>query len=154
MEGRRSFPSGHSSTAFAGMVCLSLFLAGLTRAWCFSQPSPGRNLLSSRLARLTISLLPIAWATWVAVSRLEDYVGAVILHDTSVLTFETCSDIIKKTSSSAAYLALQRPQHPISPSGQTRSRSAPQAPREMDQGLELCTGKILQVPHIMNTTTN
>jgi diacylglycerol diphosphate phosphatase / phosphatidate phosphatase len=74
MEGRRSFPSGHSSTAFAGMVFLSLFLAGLTHAWCFNQPSQGRNLLSSRLARLCISLLPIAWATWVAVSRLEDYV--------------------------------------------------------------------------------
>lgn len=72
-EGRRSFPSGHSSTAFAGMAFLSLFLAGLTHSWCFSQVSPARSLSSTRLGRLFITLLPIAYATWVAVSRLEDY---------------------------------------------------------------------------------
>lgn len=73
MEGRRSFPSGHSSTAFAGMAFLSLFLAGLLHTWSFSQPAPARNLFSTKLGRICITLAPIAYATWVAVSRLEDY---------------------------------------------------------------------------------
>ncbi|KAI0697825.1 lipid phosphate phosphatase 1 [Cerioporus squamosus] len=73
LDGRRSFPSGHSSTAFAGMTFLSLWIAGFSGAWCLSQPVPGGSLLSSKLARLTLSLLPLAFATWVAVSRVEDY---------------------------------------------------------------------------------
>ncbi len=74
MEGRRSFPSGHSSTAFSGMVYLSLWLAGMTGAWCFSHPAPAKSFFGSRTARLSLTLLPIAFATWVAVSRIEDYV--------------------------------------------------------------------------------
>lgn len=79
LDGRRSFPSGHSSTAFAGMMFLSLWIAGLTGAWCLTQPVPGGSFLRSKLARLTLSLLPLAFATWVAVSRVEDYVSAVAL---------------------------------------------------------------------------
>ncbi len=74
IDGRRSFPSGHSSTAFAGMTFLALYLAGLTGAWCLTQPVPGGSLLRSKLARLTLTLLPLGFATWVAVSRMEDYV--------------------------------------------------------------------------------
>ena len=74
LDGRRSFPSGHSSTAFAGMTFLALFLAGLTGAWCLTQPVPGGSLLRSKLARLTLTLLPLGFATWVAISRMEDYV--------------------------------------------------------------------------------
>ncbi|KAI0701474.1 phosphatidic acid phosphatase type 2/haloperoxidase [Cytidiella melzeri] len=72
-DGRRSFPSGHSSEAFAGMTFLSLFLAGITGAWLFQETLPSRALTSSRLARLFLTLFPMAFATWVAVSRLEDY---------------------------------------------------------------------------------
>ena len=78
MDGRRSFPSGHSSTAFAGMTFLSLWLAGMTGAWCLTQPVPGRSFLQSKLARLTLSLSPLAFATWVAVSRVEDYVSVLL----------------------------------------------------------------------------
>ncbi|KAM5536620.1 hypothetical protein V8D89_009715 [Ganoderma adspersum] len=73
LDGRRSFPSGHSSTAFAGMTFLALYLAGLTGAWCLTQPVPGSSLLRSKLARLTVTLLPLGFAAWVAVSRVEDY---------------------------------------------------------------------------------
>lgn len=76
LDGRRSFPSGHSSEVFAGMTFLSLFLAGITGAWLFGQSSPGRAFSSSRLARLFMTLSPIAWAVWVAVSRVEDYVSS------------------------------------------------------------------------------
>lgn len=72
-EGRRSFPSGHTSTVFAGMVFLALFLAGLTSSWIFTQPLPSRRFPSSRLARLALTLSPLYYAMWVAVSRMEDY---------------------------------------------------------------------------------
>lgn len=79
LDGRRSFPSGHSSTAFAGMSFLSLWIAGMTGAWCIGQPAPARSFLASKLGRLTISIMPLVFATWVAVSRIEDNVCPMIL---------------------------------------------------------------------------
>ncbi|KZT07287.1 lipid phosphate phosphatase 1 [Laetiporus sulphureus 93-53] len=72
LDGRRSFPSGHSSTAFSGMMFLSLFIAGMTGAWCITHPAPARSFVASRLARFILSLLPLVFASWVAISRLED----------------------------------------------------------------------------------
>ncbi|KAI0079379.1 lipid phosphate phosphatase 1 [Panus rudis PR-1116 ss-1] len=73
LDGRRSFPSGHSSTAFSGMTYLALWLAGMTGAWCLSRPARAGSLFASKIARLAFTLSPIAFATWVAVSRVEDY---------------------------------------------------------------------------------
>jgi len=74
LDGRKSFPCGHSSTAFVGMTFISLFLAGKTAALCFnSTPSRG-TLLRSRFARLCLVLLPLVFATWVAITSIEDYV--------------------------------------------------------------------------------
>ncbi|KAJ6581620.1 phosphatidic acid phosphatase type 2/haloperoxidase [Mycena capillaripes] len=73
LDGRRSFPSGHSSAAFAGMTFLSFWLAGQTAAWCFHAPVPAASLRSSRLGRFSLTLLPLSWAIFVAVTRLEDY---------------------------------------------------------------------------------
>lgn len=53
---------------------VALFLAGKTAAWCFSAPVPARSILGSRMARLVITSAPLSFATWVAVSRVEDYV--------------------------------------------------------------------------------
>ncbi|KII87338.1 hypothetical protein PLICRDRAFT_163392 [Plicaturopsis crispa FD-325 SS-3] len=72
-DGRRSFPSGHSSTAFAGMTFLSLFIAGKTAAWCFRAPLAPASLRSSRLTRLFITLIPLLYASWVAITRVEDF---------------------------------------------------------------------------------
>jgi len=72
-DGRRSFPSGHSSTAFVGMTFITLFLAGKTAALCFNfTPSRGA-FLRSRFARLCLVLLPLVYAAWVAITRVEDY---------------------------------------------------------------------------------
>ncbi|KAM6497116.1 lipid phosphate phosphatase 1 [Amanita muscaria] len=71
VQGRESFPSGHSSTAFSGMAVLSLWLAGQTAAWCFKAPSSS-SPIRSRLASLFLTLLPLFWAAFVAVSRVED----------------------------------------------------------------------------------
>ncbi|KAH9066693.1 lipid phosphate phosphatase 1 [Lactarius vividus] len=73
VDGRKSFPSGHSSTAFVGMTFTALFLAGKTAALCFNvSPFPG-TLLNSRLARLVLVLMPLVFSTWVAITRVEDY---------------------------------------------------------------------------------
>lgn len=56
------------------MTFTALFLAGKTAALCFRiSPFPG-SLLNSRLARLILVLLPLAFSTWVAITRVEDYV--------------------------------------------------------------------------------
>ncbi|KAH0582981.1 hypothetical protein H2248_010874 [Termitomyces sp. 'cryptogamus'] len=73
LNGRKSFPSGHSSTAFSGMTALSFWIAGMTAAWCFSVPCPPRSLLSSRLGKFVLTLLPLSWAAFVAISRIQDY---------------------------------------------------------------------------------
>lgn len=76
VDGRKSFPSGHSSTAFVGMTFMFLWLSAKTAAWCFAAPLPPRSpwVLASRLGRVLLTLLPLTFATWVAVSRVEDYV--------------------------------------------------------------------------------
>ncbi|KAF7430946.1 hypothetical protein PC9H_006661 [Pleurotus ostreatus] len=73
LDGRRSFPSGHSASAFTGMTFLSLYLAGQTAAWCFHAPLPPSSWTSSRAGRLSITIAPMIWAVYVAITRLEDY---------------------------------------------------------------------------------
>ena len=90
-DGRRSFPSGHSSEAWAGMRFLSLFIAGVTGAWCLNRIATGSSFRNSRMARICLTLIPIAWATWVAVSRLEDYVSSQPTHQVHLLTAVTSS---------------------------------------------------------------
>ncbi|OJT06736.1 Lipid phosphate phosphatase 2, partial [Trametes pubescens] len=72
LDGRRSFPSGHSSIAFAGMMFLSLWIAGATGAWRLTEPVPS-GFHRSKFGRVFLSLVPLVFATWVAVSRVEDY---------------------------------------------------------------------------------
>lgn len=73
-KGRLSFPSGHSSTAFSGMTFISLWLAGRSAAWCFNIPMPANSLRSSRIGNFCLTLLPLIWATFVAITRMQDYV--------------------------------------------------------------------------------
>ncbi|KEG15092.1 phosphatidic acid phosphatase [Trypanosoma grayi] len=60
-EGRLSFPSGHSSSAFSGIVPPAMYLLGLTRTF--------RN---GRLCLAFISLLPLIFSFVTAVSRTRD----------------------------------------------------------------------------------
>ncbi|KAI0769202.1 lipid phosphate phosphatase 1 [Irpex lacteus] len=132
LDGRRSFPSGHSSEVFAGMTFLSLFLAGITGAWLFGQSFPGRTFSSSRLARLFMTLSPIAWAVWVAVSRVEDYrhhkedviVGSLL----GIFTAGTCyliywpNPFVAQDYSAAR--VLSRPRHVYGDFNGTRTSAA------------------------------
>lgn len=63
-DGRLSFPSGHSSIAFAGMVYLSLWLSGKMGLFRHHGGTSWKAI---------IALIPIGAATAVAVSRVMDY---------------------------------------------------------------------------------
>ncbi|XP_045819189.1 lipid phosphate phosphatase 2-like [Trifolium pratense] len=62
-EGHKSFPSGHTSWSFAGLVYLSWYLSGKVRV--FDR--------SGHVAKLCLVLLPLLTAALIAVSRVDDY---------------------------------------------------------------------------------
>ena len=66
-DARKSFPSGHASQAWNGMMLLSLYLQ---RTWGVGRNPNGNSLLSRTVSIL--ALLPLALAIWIAASRIQD----------------------------------------------------------------------------------
>ncbi|CAO2185556.1 unnamed protein product [Urochloa humidicola] len=62
-DGRKSFPSGHTSWSFAGLGFLSLYLSGKIKA--FDR--------QGHVAKLCIVILPLLLASLVGISRVDDY---------------------------------------------------------------------------------
>jgi diacylglycerol diphosphate phosphatase / phosphatidate phosphatase len=94
-DGWRSFPSGHSSWAFAGLGYLSLFLAGQMHVF---RPHVD-------LARIMIFMLPLLMAALVAMSRLADY-----RHD---IYDVTCGSLLGFLVTYTTYTRYYRPlRHP------------------------------------------
>ncbi|KAI8355763.1 phosphatidic acid phosphatase type 2/haloperoxidase, partial [Mortierella sp. GBAus27b] len=67
-DGFRSFPSGHSSTAFAGLTYISLWMGGKIHIFDRRGYSP----------KAVILLVPLLAALLVAISRVQDYRHAAI----------------------------------------------------------------------------
>lgn len=61
-EGRKSFPSGHASTSFAGLGLLSWFILGFTRTFNGMGYS----------GKFFMAILPLILASIVAISRVND----------------------------------------------------------------------------------
>lgn len=87
-DGWRSFPSGHSSFSFAGLGYLTLFLAGQMSIFAYgtSPSSSGsgsptgvsntervEKLVRADLGRALLCFTPLLAATWIAISRCQDY---------------------------------------------------------------------------------
>ncbi|KAL5227529.1 hypothetical protein ABZP36_015794 [Zizania latifolia] len=62
-DGRKSFPSGHTSWSFAGLGFLSLYLSGKIKV--FDR--------QGHVAKLCIMILPLLIASFVGISRVDDY---------------------------------------------------------------------------------
>jgi len=69
-DGRKSFPSGHSSVAFVGASFVFLYLVGKTG--CFAPGTVRGGFISSKAARAVLCLAPLVLSSWVAITRLED----------------------------------------------------------------------------------
>jgi diacylglycerol diphosphate phosphatase / phosphatidate phosphatase len=90
-DGWRSFPSGHSSWAFAGLGYLSLFLAGQMHVF---RPHVD-------FARILIFLTPLCLAALVAMSRMADY-----RHDKYDVT---CGSLLGMAVAYTTYRRYYRP---------------------------------------------
>lgn len=69
LEGRKSFPSGHSALSMAGEAYLTLWLG----AKLMHAELPATLALGGTLWRLMLAAVPWLFALWVGLSRIEDY---------------------------------------------------------------------------------
>jgi len=94
-EGRVSYPSGHTGTAFSSMFFCTLYLLGKTRAYSSSSRFGGGS--AGRFAAVVLSALPTFGAFLVAITRTRDYMhnfsdingGAIIGLLASTLAYFT-----------------------------------------------------------------
>ncbi|CAG9782139.1 unnamed protein product [Diatraea saccharalis] len=107
MEGRKSFPSGHSSFAFCSMGYLSIWLCGRLRVLSWNRGD---------VIRITACLIPLVLASLVAISRICDHhhhweditVGSVLGFVSSYFCYRQYYHPLDSTLSGYPYLATSR----------------------------------------------
>lgn len=111
-EGRKSFPSGHTSMCFAGLAFVSIYLTARLRV--FAPPDPNE----ASMWKISVSLTPVTLAAYVGISRAQDYwhhwedvvVGAVIGVATASFAWAQKQPLYGATSGTGArfdYAPLQ-----------------------------------------------
>ncbi|GAA6063711.1 hypothetical protein JCM10212_006825 [Sporobolomyces blumeae] len=122
-DGRKSFPSGHSSTSWQALFFVALFLAGKNGAFALSAPYPRSTPFQSRLLRLSICIVPLFLAAYVCLTRIQDHWH----HPTDVMA----GSLIGVTSSLLVYSIYYRnPFHVGSSSSSTTPREPGTTVRE------------------------
>ncbi|KAK5124985.1 hypothetical protein LTR85_001175 [Meristemomyces frigidus] len=124
-DGWRSFPSGHSSFAFAGLGYFAMFLASQTHA---IRPR-------ASLAVVLICLTPLLAAALIAISRLEDYrhdVGDVVCG--SLLGFAVALYNWRRYYPSLLSKGCNEPHTPPSSSGRSSPSGGFQRVRDEEEG--------------------
>ncbi|CAH7669437.1 phosphatidic acid phosphatase type 2/haloperoxidase [Phakopsora pachyrhizi] len=73
-NGMKSFPSGHSATAFAGLGFLSLWIAGRNGGFAIGGDGlRSSGPLQSRLLKASVALAWLFIALWIASTRIQDH---------------------------------------------------------------------------------
>ena len=122
-EGRKSFPSGHASSSFAGLGYVGFFLAGQLSIY------DGRG----QAYRLLIALLPFLVAAYVGLTRIVDYRhhwqdvlgGAILGTVVAYLSYRVYFPSIMGRTSNALLEDL---------SGEEERKTEPQLPSETPIG--------------------
>ena len=138
---RMSFPSGHSSSSFAGMLFLSLFLNGE-----FDLGTSGLPGVPALLGQLVAVLSPVCLALFVAVSRVHDnhhfpadvVSGACIGSGCAIATFFSLF-----TRATGASAGTARAQQSFKPATYASSEDIHDDGRDMAIHHELSDGPLL-----------
>ncbi|ETW00961.1 hypothetical protein H310_06608 [Aphanomyces invadans] len=69
-EGRKSFPSGHASSAFSTLFLLTLYLLGRSKLLSASSLATRRGFVAS--AAFFVAFAPTMVAMWIAITRSQD----------------------------------------------------------------------------------
>jgi len=80
-DAHKSFPSGHASMSAAGFYFVALYVSGKVGALARKSHPGWATPLDVRLVQLGLGTLAVAFAVWVACTRLRDY-----RHDTADVT--------------------------------------------------------------------
>jgi len=120
-EGRVSYPSGHSGTAFATMFLCTLYLLGKTRSFSVSGRFGGGA--AGRFGYVVFSLLPTLGAFLIAVTRTRDYMhnfsdinaGAIIGILCSTVAYFTVYPSLKDENCHLPRIRLIKPAKPAEP---------------------------------------
>ena len=113
-QGRRSFPSGHTSMSFSGLFYLSLYLMYYLK--CFGGSRTNTERTEAFVWKVLISLAPLSVAVGVAITRIRDMwhhpedviVGSLLGAGTSAFAFSLQGFSVSDTNTSSNLSKYQR----------------------------------------------